>query len=69
MRQELQTLQPWRGNAGSRRWLAALVAAMDHVSQPELHRQAVPAETLARFQVQLAIPASLRLSGTSGLRH
>jgi hypothetical protein len=69
MRQELQTLQPaWRSEAGGRRWLAALIAAMEEASQPERRRQAVPAETEARFRMQLALPASFR-SGTSVLRH
>jgi len=66
MRQELHI---WRSEAGSRRWLSALIAAMDAAQYPELHRQAVAPETLARFRAQLALPAAYRLAPTSGLRH
>ncbi|TPQ38957.1 transcriptional regulator [Bradyrhizobium guangdongense] len=68
MRQELRT---WQSDAGSRLWLSALIAAMEDTARPEIRRQAVSADTMARFRAQLALPAShglYQVSG-SGLRH
>lgn len=68
MRQELRT---WQSDAGSRLWLSALIAAMEHAARPEIRRQTVPADTIARFRAQLTLPASGALYHTSasGLRH
>ena len=55
MRPELQT---WRSEAGSRRWLCGLIAAMEEASRPS-PRRLEPA-TLEQFRVQLALPASFR---------
>jgi hypothetical protein len=69
MRQELQTLQQtWQSEAGSRIWLSALIAAMEDASRPEPERSKLPAETLAQFRAQLALPVSL-LYPASRLRH
>ena len=68
MRQELRT---WQSDAGSRLWLSALIAAMEDAARPEIRRQTVPADTIARFRAQLALPASgaLYQTSASGLRH
>jgi len=66
MRQELQV---WRIQAGSRRWLSALIAAMEQADRPESRRCPVSPETLAQFRAQLALPASWRVSPASTLRH
>jgi hypothetical protein len=66
MQQELRT---WESEAGSRRWLLALIAAMDDASRPELEKPGLPAETLAEFRAHLALPASVRLYPASSLRH
>ena len=64
MRQELRT---WRNEAGSRRWLSALIAAMEEASQPE--HPPIESSTLEQLRVQLALPASVRLHQPSMLRH
>jgi hypothetical protein len=70
MRQELQRRpQMWRSEAGSRRWLLSLIAAMEEASQPEIRRKAVAPQTLAQLRAQLELSASFRLYPTSGLRH
>jgi len=66
MRQELQI---WRSETGSRRWLSALIAAMEEAERPEPTRRAVSAETLAQFQAHLALPAAWPTSADSSLRH
>lgn len=68
MRQELRT---WQSDAGSRLWLSALIAAMEDAARPEIRRQTVPADTIARCRAQLALPASGALyhPSASGLRH
>ena len=66
MRQELQI---WRSEAGSRRWLSALIAAMEAAERPESRRRAVSPEALAQFQAQLALPASWQVSPAWRLRH
>ncbi len=66
MRQELRI---WKSEAGSRIWLSALIAAMEQASRPELEMSDLPAETLAQFRDQLALPASMRLYPVSSLRH
>ncbi|WP_084788597.1 transcriptional regulator [Bradyrhizobium sp. Cp5.3] len=68
MRPELQP-QIWRSEAGSRRWLSALIAAMEDAARPELRREPVPAESIAGLRAQLALPASPRPYQTSTLRH
>ena len=64
MRQELWT---WRSETGSRRWLSALIAAMEEASQPE--HPPIESSTLEQLRVQLALPASVRLHQPSMLRH
>lgn len=68
MRQELHV---WRSEAGSRRWLSMLIAAMEDAAQPEVGRQSLDASALERFRAQLALPASPLLYPTtaSSLRH
>jgi hypothetical protein len=65
MRQQLQIKQSL---AGSRRWLSALISAMEASERPELRRQAIPAETLVQFRARLALPAARRVPA-SRLRH
>ena len=68
MRQELQTWQQtWQSEAGSRIWLSALIAAMEDASRPESERSRLPAETLAQFRAQLALPVTV--CAASRLRH
>jgi hypothetical protein len=70
MRQELRTLQQmWRSEAGSRRWLSSLIAAMEEASRPEVRRKPVEPETLAQLRARLELPASGRLHPTSAVRH
>jgi hypothetical protein len=64
MRQELRT---WRSEAGSRRWLSALIAAMDEASQPAHHP--IDDSTLDQFRAHLSLPASVKLHQPSTLRH
>jgi len=68
MRPERQH-QTWRSEAGSRLWLAGLIAAMEHAEQPEVRRQPVAPELLMELRAQLALTASFRLSRISTLRH
>lgn len=68
MRPERQRLV-WRSDAGSRLWLSGLIAAMEHVAQPEQRRLPVAPETLAALRAQLALPVSFRISSISTLRH
>lgn len=68
MRPERQH-QMWRSEAGSRRWLAGLIAAMEHAERPEVRRQPVAPELLVELRAQLALTASFRLSQISTLRH
>ncbi|RXG85072.1 transcriptional regulator [Bradyrhizobium sp. C-145] len=68
MRPERQQ-QIWRSEAGSRLWLAGLIAAMEHAARPEVRRQPVAPELLVELRAQLALNASFRLSQISTLRH
>jgi len=68
MRPERQH-QTWQSEAGSRLWLAGLIAAMEHAEQPEVRRQPVAPELLVELRAQLALTASFRLSRISTLRH
>ncbi|RXG92777.1 transcriptional regulator [Bradyrhizobium zhanjiangense] len=68
MRPERQQ-QIWRSEAGSRLWLAGLIAAMEHAERPEVRRQPVAPELLVELRAQLALNASFRLSQISTLRH
>ncbi|RXH32690.1 transcriptional regulator [Bradyrhizobium zhanjiangense] len=68
MRPERQQ-QIWRSEAGSRLWLARLIAAMEHAARPEVRRQPVAPELLVELRAQLALNASFRLSQISTLRH
>lgn len=68
MRPERQQ-QMWRSEAGSRLWLAGLIAAMEHAERPEVRRQPVAPEVLLELRAQLALTASLRLSQIFGLHH
>jgi hypothetical protein len=65
MRQQLQIKQSL---AGSRRWLSALIAAMEASQRPELRRRGVPADTHAQFRARLALPAAWHVP-VSRLRH
>lgn len=68
MRHELHI---WRSEAGSRRWLSMLVAAMEETARPELRCQRPDSASLDQLRAQLALPASLLLyqAPTSSLRH
>jgi hypothetical protein len=68
MRPERQP-QMWRSEAGSRRWLSGLIAAMEHAGRPEIRRQPVPPEIIAELRAQLALTAPYRSSQISTLRH
>jgi hypothetical protein len=68
MRPERQQ-QNWRSEAGSRLWLAGLIAAMEHADQPEVRRQPIAPESLAGLRAQLALTASWRTAPISSLRH
>ncbi|SDJ23272.1 hypothetical protein SAMN05216338_104363 [Bradyrhizobium sp. Rc2d] len=68
MRPERQQ-QMWRSEAGSRLWLAGLIAAMEHAARPEVRRQPVAPELLVELRAQLALNASFRISQISTLRH
>ncbi|MGL3109990.1 transcriptional regulator [Bradyrhizobium sp. BR 1432] len=68
MRPERQQ-QIWRSEAGSRLWLAGLIAAMEHAERPDVRRQPVAPELLVELRAQLALNASFRLSQISTLRH
>jgi|GEM_PF-2278576 len=68
MRPERQQ-QIWRSEAGSRLWLAGLLAAMEHAERPEVRRQPVAPELLVELRAQLALNASFRMSQISTLRH
>ncbi|MCK1710070.1 MULTISPECIES: transcriptional regulator [unclassified Bradyrhizobium] len=68
MRPERQR-QIWRSEAGSRRWLSGLIAAMEQAARPEIRREPVGTETLAQLQAHLAVPAASKLFPVSRLRH
>ncbi|WP_407112609.1 transcriptional regulator [Bradyrhizobium sp. LMG 9283] len=68
MRPERQH-QNWRSEAGSRLWLAGLIAAMKHAERPDVRRQPVAPEILLELRAQLALTASLRTLQISSLRH
>ncbi|TYO63135.1 transcriptional regulator [Bradyrhizobium hipponense] len=68
MRPERQR-QIWRSEAGSRLWLSGLIAAMEQAARPEIRREPVGTETLARLQAHLAVPAASKLFPVSRLRH
>ncbi|RZN07819.1 transcriptional regulator [Bradyrhizobium genosp. SA-3] len=68
MRPERQQ-QMWRSEAGSRLWLAGLIAAMEHAERPEVRRQPVAPELLVELRAQLALNASFRISQISTRRH
>jgi hypothetical protein len=59
----------WRSEAGSRRWLSGLIAAMEHAARPEQRMLPVAPETLAQLRSHLALPVSFRISPISTLRH
>ena len=67
MRPERQ-YQNWRSEAGSRRWLSGLIAAMKQAERPDVRRQPVAPEILLE-RAQLALTASFRTSRTTTLRH
>jgi hypothetical protein len=68
MRPERQQ-QIWRSEAGSRRWLSGLIAAMQHAERPEVRRQPIAPEILVELRAQLALTASFRSAPISMLRH
>ena len=51
----------WRTAEGSRRWLTALVDAMEQAARPEIREIPCDAWLLDEFRTQLSHPASLRL--------
>jgi hypothetical protein len=55
MRPERQP-QIWRNEAGSRRWLSALIDTMEDVARPEIRREPVAPETLTGLRTRLARP-------------
>jgi hypothetical protein len=59
----------WRSEAGSRRWLSGLVAAMQHAERPDVRRQPVAPEIIVELRAQLALAASYRSCQISTLRH
>ncbi|WP_275195386.1 transcriptional regulator [Bradyrhizobium sp. CSA207] len=59
----------WRSEAGSRLWLSGLIAAMEQAARPEIRREPVETETLARLRAHLAAPAAFRLFPVSRWRH
>jgi hypothetical protein len=66
MRQELRK---WQGEAGSRLWLSALIAAMEDVSRPDIRREKLDKSTLEQFRAHLALPASFPQHPVSRLHH
>jgi len=60
-----QQLQPWRSGDSERRWLSALIDAMEDASRPELRSLSCDRSVLAAFSAQLARPASPFPSGGS----
>lgn len=68
MRPERQQ-QDWRSEAGSRRWLSGLIAAMKHAERPEVRRQPVAPEIFLELRAQLALSTAFPASRISTLRH
>jgi hypothetical protein len=66
MRQELRE---WQGEAGSRLWLSALIAAMEDVTRADIRREKLDRATLEQFRAHLALPASCPQHTASKLRH
>lgn len=64
MRQELRT---WRSEAGSRRWLLSLIAAMKDAALPQ--PRPLDRSTLEQVRIQLDLPATARVHPPSTLRH
>ena len=67
MRPERQ--QDWRSEAGSRRWLSGLIAAMTHAERPDVRRQPVAPEIVVELRAELARSTAFWASRISPLRH
>jgi hypothetical protein len=59
----------WRGGEGERQWLAALVEAMEEVSQPARRLEPCDGRSLAAFRAQLALPAPTRFASPFSMRN
>jgi hypothetical protein len=68
MGQQLQ-FSSWRGGDSERLWLAALVDAMEKVSQPAKRLEPCDSWTLAAFRAQLALPAQVRFGSSFSMRN
>jgi hypothetical protein len=60
MRQQvrLQQVKAWRSGDGQKRWLSALIAAMEQVSRRDVRATPCDVGVLAALRSQLARPAS-----------
>jgi hypothetical protein len=53
-----QRLEQWHGGDGERRWLSALVAAMEEASRPEIRTKPCETAILQACRAQLAQPVT-----------
>ena len=59
----MNQLRPWRSGDGEARWLAALIDAMETVSRREVRSAPCDGRLVAALRIQLARPASPRMTG------
>jgi hypothetical protein len=64
-----QRLEQWRDGDGGRRWLLALVAAMEEVSRPEIRSKPCEVAILQACRAQLARPVTDFARAPSLVRH
>ncbi len=68
MSQRLQ-ISSWRGGHDERRWLSALVDAMEDAAEPGRRAAPCDSRTLAALRSQLALPAQQRFASPFSLRN
>jgi hypothetical protein len=64
-----QRLEQWHGGDGERRWLSALVAAMEEASRPDIRSKPCDSAVLHACRAQLAQPVTGFARAPSTLRH
>ncbi len=59
----------WRNGQDQRRWLSALVDAMEDAAEPDRRAAPCDSRTLADLRSQLALPAQLRFASPFSFRN